>query len=63
MERTNFEKLRVYQLAEDLADRVWDVADKWPPFAKSTIGRQMVRAADSVPVNIAEGTGRGTSKD
>lgn len=63
MSRTNFESLRVYRLSEDLADQVWDVALGWDQFAKDTIGRQIVRAADSVGANIAEGSGRGSYQD
>jgi hypothetical protein len=29
MERTNFENLKVYQLAEGLADRLWFVVVGW----------------------------------
>lgn len=29
MAKTNFEKLRVYQLSEELADRVWAIVVKW----------------------------------
>ena len=32
MARTLFEELREYQLAEQLADAVWIVAQKWPVF-------------------------------
>jgi four helix bundle protein len=63
MARTNFEGLRVYQLAERLADEIWDVVDSWEHFAKDTVGKQMVRAADGVGANIAEGTGRGSFQD
>lgn len=63
MSRTNFENLRVYRLSEDLADQIWDVALGWDQFAKDTIGRQIVRAADSVGANIAEGSGRGSYQD
>jgi four helix bundle protein len=63
MKDTNFEKLQVYQLAEKLADELWDIAIKWEYFAKSTLGRQIVRAADSIGANIAEGTGRGSFRD
>jgi len=63
MGKTNFEKLRVYQLAERLADRIWKIVVEWDYFAKSTIGQQMVDAADGVGANIAEGTGRGSLQD
>jgi four helix bundle protein len=63
MERTNFEKLLVYKLAEKLADGVWDVVRTWDYLAKDTVGKQMIKAADSIGANIAEGTGRGSLED
>lgn len=63
MERTNFEKLQVYKLSEVLADGIWDVVRSWDYFAKDTVGKQMVKAVDSIGANIAEGTGRGTLED
>ena len=63
MQKTNFENLRIYQLAETLADKVWNIAVKWDFFAKDTVGKQLVRAADSVGANIAEGSGRGSNQD
>ena len=63
MTRTNFENLRVYQLSEQLADRVWEIVLGWDSFARETVGKQLVKAADSVGANIAEGTGRGTFVD
>jgi len=63
MAKTNFENLEVYQQAELLADQVWTIVQRWEPFAKRTIGTQLVRAADSISANIAEGTGRSTPKD
>jgi four helix bundle protein len=63
MVQTNFEKLQVYQLAEKLADKIWQIVIKWNYFAKITIGKQMVAAADGVGSNIAEGSGRGSLQD
>lgn len=63
MSKSDFEKLRVFQMAEQLADEVWAVAVRWEPLARSTVGRQIIRAADSVGANIAEGAGRGSYND
>ena len=52
------ESLEVFKLAERLADLVWEATKGWPNFARDTIGKQLVRAADSVGANIAEGYGR-----
>jgi len=45
-------------MAETLAQVVWEVVERWKPFARQTIGSQLVRAADSVGANIAESHGR-----
>lgn len=63
MKDTSFEKLRVYRLAEKLSDEIWSMVTRWDAFARSTVGMQLVRGADSVGANIAEGTGRGSFQD
>jgi four helix bundle protein len=63
MVRPDFEKLEVYQLAEKLAHEIWHIVKEWDYFAKDTIGKQIVRSADSVCANIAEGRGRYNDQD
>ena len=58
-----FHELRVFQHAEQLCDKIWDIVKTWPYFEKDTIGKQLVKAADSIGANIAEGSGRATKKD
>jgi four helix bundle protein len=63
IERTGFENLRVYQLAEDIADLVWEIVIKWDWLPRDTVGKQLIKSADSIGANIAEGTGRGSFAD
>jgi four helix bundle protein len=46
-----------------LSDLLWNVYDDWEFKARQTIGIQMIRAANSIAVNIAEGYGRYTPND
>ena len=52
------EELKVYNLAMDIAERIWDIVIKWDYFAKDTVGKQLIKAADSVAANLSEGYGR-----
>ena len=52
------EELKVYQLSMELGERVWNLVIAWDFFTKDTIGKQLVRAADSISANLSEGYGR-----
>jgi len=52
------ENLEVYNLAEKFSDAIWKLVMGWDSFKKETIGKQLVRSADSISANIAEGYGR-----
>jgi four helix bundle protein len=42
---------------------LWQIGKRWDWFARDTVGKQMVRAGDSIGANIAEGFGRGSYQD
>ena len=52
------EELKIYNKADEISDKVWELVDGWDYFKKDTIGKQLVRSADSISANIAEGYGR-----
>lgn len=52
-----------YKIAFLLSNYVWNIVIKWDHFTKDTVGKQFVRAIDSISANIAEGFGRYTKKD
>lgn len=54
----NLEELQVYNLSMEIAERVWTIVYKWNYFEKDTIGKQLIRAIDSVAANLSEGYGR-----
>ena len=63
MATVGFEKLRVDQMSEQLADAIWETVYGWKPLATDTVVKQLIRSADSIGANIAEGSGRGTYQD
>lgn len=52
------EELEVYQLSMEVGERVWKIVIEWDYFPKDTIGKQLVKSADSIAANISEGFGR-----
>jgi len=52
-----------YRVAFHLSNFVWEEVVRWDHFARDTIGKQFVRAVDSVSADIAEGFGRYHKKD
>ncbi|MBK9391231.1 MAG: four helix bundle protein [Bacteroidetes bacterium] len=52
------EELKVYSLSMEMSDRIWEIVLKWDYFQKDTLGKQLVRAADSISANLSEGFGR-----
>lgn len=46
-----------------LSNYVWNIVINWNYFEKDTVGKQFVRAVDSISANIAEGFGRYGKKD
>lgn len=52
------EELEVYKISMEIGELVWKIVMKWEGFPKFTLGTQIVKAADSIANNIAEGYGR-----
>jgi len=51
-----FEQLRTWQLSMDLAERANELVDRFPPKELYNLSSQSRRSADSVSLNIAEGS-------
>jgi four helix bundle protein len=56
-------QIEAYNISKDLSNFTWDIVIKWDYFARDTVGKQFVRAIDSISANIAEGFGRFHKKD
>lgn len=59
----NFEKLVVWQLAEDLAVEVYKLFVKFPQEEKYGLCSQLRRAVSSISINLAEGSGRSSYQE
>jgi len=54
----NFEKLKVYQKALELANEIYSITKEYPKEEIFGLGAQIRRAAVSIVLNIAEGSAR-----
>jgi four helix bundle protein len=58
-----FESLRVWQMALDLSGEVHELCKRFPESERFVLTSQMLRAVDSISLNIAEGsTGQSTAE-
>jgi len=48
------DELQVYQLSMELGEKIWNHLISWNYFAKDTIGKQLIKAVDSVAANLSE---------
>lgn len=58
-----FEKLEVWQLAVEFADKVYTVTSRFPDAERFGLTSQMRRASVSISSNVAEGSGRGSETE
>ena len=55
--------ISAYKIAFHLSNYLWKIVLTWNFFAKDTVGKQFMKALDSISANIAEGFGRYHKKD
>ena len=55
---SNLEDFKVYNLAMKTGEDVWNAVISWSYFEKDTLGKQLVKAVDSIAANLSEGLGR-----
>jgi len=51
-----FEKLEVWNLSIEFADRIYEIAEKLPELEKYNLASQIIRSSTSISLNIAEGS-------
>jgi four helix bundle protein len=55
--------IKAYKIAFNLSNYVWKIVIHWKYFERDTVGKQFVKAVDSISANLAEGFGRFSKKD
>lgn len=59
----NLDDLRVYNISMQIAEKIWEIVNTWDYFSKNTVGKQLMRACDSISANLSEGFGRYSYKE
>ncbi len=58
-----FEDLEVWQLSMDFTDNIYELSKKYPDIERFNLTSQLISSVTSIPLNIAEGSGKSTKKD
>ncbi len=59
----HFEKLEIWQKAMKLVDEIYSITEIFPSKEKFALIDQIRRSTVSIPINIAEGSGRNSKKE
>ena len=59
----NFHKLQIWQRSHQFALKIYKISELFPTRESFGLTSQIQRAATSIPINIAEGCGRGSESD
>ena len=54
----DLKKFKIIEHADQIGSEIWDFVKSWKHFEKDTLGKHMVRAADSISANLSETYGR-----
>ena len=54
----DLKKFKIIDQANQIGDIIWEEVILWNYFNKDTIGKQLVKAADSISANLSEAYGR-----
>ena len=56
-------RFKLIEISNQFSNNIWNEVQKWNRFDQDTIGKQLVRAADSISANLSEAYGRFTYAD
>lgn len=54
----NLNDLKIYNQAMEIGEKVWQDVTGWNYLEKDKVGKQLIRAVDSIASNLSEGYGR-----
>ncbi len=63
MRKTNFKSLLIWQRGMEIVDAVYKFCEELPSSEKYNLISQSIRCACSIPSNIAEGSGKRSSRE
>ncbi len=59
----DLKRFKLIELSDQVCEQVWNEVSQWDHFQKDTLGKQLVRAVDSISANLSEAYGRYTFPD